>query len=299
MSRQSAVAEPRSPKADICRTRSLQQSAAEARRWNVNAGANNEHLAYQPQSPASQAHVYGRDNLVAAMHVGSELNQSLPVTQPMRAAPVRQTEARYQVAADGDMFPDVSVRPTGPPLSVPSTSYQTSGSPLSRTVAVVQPGVSMSPSSTQQIATSDQQTPLRDSFELPAPPTPPSTSVLTADRLPSPPMMITPPPDTIDHFSALPLPQNLPPPELITGTLLGDDQWHKPGDSSAAVDSTSDSSSLVATQPTDDVSKTEPPLVRDTRSDLLAAIREGITVYLLCPLSCLLCPFNYLVFSSA
>jgi len=245
----------------------------------MNAGAHSEYLAYQPNSAADQVHIHSHDNASAARHVGNDLNQSLPAAQPTRAASMRQTEVRYQTAADGDVS-DVGMRPTVPQTSLSSASYVSHGSPLTRTVDVIQPDVPVSSSSTQQ-DTADQHRSQRDSFDLPAPPTPPSSSLapssLSGDQLPSPPMMIA----GVD-FPDLPSQPYLPPPELISGPASSDmkavDQlasWHRSDGTSAAVDNISDTSSLVTVQQTDDVLKSEPPLVRDTRSDLLAAIREG------------------------
>ena len=244
----------------------------------MNAGAHNEHLAYQPHSAADQVHIYSHDNAAAARHVGSELNQSLPAAQPMRTASLRQTEMRYQSSAGGDMVPDVSVHPAVPQASATTASYFSNSSPLARTMDVIQPAVPVFSASIQQDAT-DHHRSQRDSFDLPAPPTPPSsglaTSPLSGDRLPSPPMMIA----GVD-FADLPSQPYLPPPELSTSPPSSDmkavDQsaWHKTDGASVAldaVDKSSDSSSLVTTQQAD-----EPPLVRDTRCDLLAAIREGL-----------------------
>jgi len=280
--RQSAVGEPRSPKADLCRTGSLQQSASEARRWNVNAGAPNERFAYQPHTIANQAH----DN-VHARHAGNDLNQSLPAAQPTRAASMRQADLKHQAAADGNLIPDVSIHPGGPsPPPVSSMSYLDNSGQLTSTMDIIRPGVPVS--STAQQVTVDQHKSQRDSFDLPAPPTPPSSSMvpssLPGDQLPSPPMMVTPPPDADGRFSALPLPQYLPHPELVTSGASSDSAnhlatWHNSDSSNvtpAVIDNNSDSSSLVMTQQTDDVMKNDQPLVRDTRSDLLAAIREGI-----------------------
>jgi len=247
----------------------------------VNIGAHNEHLAYQPHTPADQVHIHSHNNAAATRHVGGELNQSLPAAQPMRAASLRQMEMRYQTAADADMVSDVGVRPTVPQTSMSTASYLSHGSPLTRTVDVVQPDVPVSLSSTQQDAT-DQYRSVRDSFDLPAPPTPPSSNLapssLSGDQLPSPPMMI----GGVD-FPDLPSQPYLPPPELVSGPASSDlkavDQsatWHKSDGISAAIDNSSDSSSLVTAQPADDIMKAEPPMVRDTRSDLLAAIREGM-----------------------
>lgn len=255
----------------------------------MNAGAHSEHLAYQPHTTANQSLIYSHDN-VAARQGGNDLNQSLPAAQPARAASMRQTEMRYQPAADGETMPDISRRPTGSPPSLPSTSYVSNNVPLSSNVDVVRPSVPIS-SVTQQVA-ADQHKSLRDSFDLPAPPTPPGSktvpSGLSGDQLPSPPMMITPPPDSDGHFSALQLPHYLPPPELVASSASGDvratDQptvWQNSDGSnvaSAAVDTNSDSSSLLTSQQTDDM-KTDQPLVRDTRSDLLAAIREGCILH--------------------
>ena len=248
----------------------------------MNAGAHNEHLAYQPQSAADQVHVYSCDNVASARHVGSELNQSLPAAQPTRAASMRQTEMRYPSAGGGDMVPNVSVHSTVIPLSVPASSHLSNSSPLTRTTDVVQPDVPVSSLSTCQDAANHRSP--RDSFDLPAPPTPPSSSLaptsLSGDQLPSPPTMIA----GVD-FSYLPSQPYLPPPELLASPasdVKAIDQsaaWHKSDGSSvtsAAVDNSSDSSSLLTTQQADDVMKAEPPLVRDTRSDLLAAIREGM-----------------------
>lgn len=255
----------------------------------MNSGAHSERLAYQPHTAASQSLVYSHDS-VAARQGGNDLNQSLPATQP-RAASMRQTETRYQAAADGDVSRNIGVRPAGPPPSVPSTSYVSNNVPLTSNMDVIQPSVPVS-SSTQQV-TADQHKSQRDSFDLPAPPTPPSSgavpSALSGDQLPTPPMMITPPPDADGHFSALQLPQYLPPPELVASVASGDQPavWHSNDGSnvaSAVVDNNSDSSSLVAAQQTDDQ-----PLVRDTRSDLLAAIREGLCILYSLPETCILC----------
>jgi len=267
--RQSAAGEPRTAKADITRTRSLQQPASDARRWNVN-----ERAAYQPS--ANQSLVYTPDSLTAKQGT-TDLNQSLPVTQSMR-----QTDLRYQAAAadGGDMMPNISIRPTGPPPSVFSTSYVSNNVPLTSSVDVVRPTVPPVSSAAQQVVAADQYKSLRDSFDLPAPPTPPSTKTTLSgnDQLPSPPLMITPPPDADGHFSALPLPQYVPSPELVAAALTDDQAgvWHGAADAanvaSAIADTNSDSSSLIAAQQTE----ADQPLVRDTRSDLLAAIREGI-----------------------
>ena len=282
VNRQSAAGEPRTGKTDISRTGSLQQPASDARRWNVNASAHNERLTYQ--STANQSLAYGHDSLTTK-HAGTDLNQSLPVTQPSRAASMRQTDLRYQAAADdgADMMPNISIRPTGPPPSVPSTSHVSNNVPLTSSIDVVRPSVPPISSTAQQVIAADQHKSLRDSFDLPAPPTPPSTKTALSgnDQLPSPPLMITPPPDADGHFSALPLPQYLPPPELVASAALTDDQaaaWHSADAAnvaSAVADANSDSSSLLAAQQAD----TDQPLVRDTRSDLLAAIREGIILY--------------------
>ena len=266
-SRQSGVGERRSPKTDLCRTGSLQQTASEARWWNTNAGAANERLAYQPHATV---------NNVAARHGGDDLSQSLPAAaQPTRAASLRQTETRYQPAADGNVIPDAIVRATGPQPSNPS--YLSNSGALTHTLDDIRPSVPVSPAA-QQIA-AEQNKSLRDSFELPAPPTPPGCSMvpssLSGDRLPSPPMMITPPPDA----DVLTLTQYLPPPELVTSAASADianqsAMWHNSDGAhvtSAVFDNNSTSSSLVTSQQADD-----PPMVRDTRSDLLAAIREGL-----------------------
>lgn len=280
-SRQSALGEQHTQKADIVRTGSLQQPASEARRWNVNAGPHNEHLAYQPHSAADQVHMHSHDGAVSARHIGGELNQSLPAAQPMRAASMRQADMRYQTVAGGDMVPDVSIRPTVPQTSASTTSHLGNSSPFTRTMDVIHPDVPPSSSPAHQDAV-DQHRSQRDSFDLPAPPTPPSSglapSSLSVDRLPSPPMMIA----GVD-FPDLPSQPYLPPPELIASPALSDlkavnqsTTWHKTDVMSAAVDNSSDSSSLVTTQQADDLMKNEPPLVRDTRCDLLAAIREGL-----------------------
>jgi len=294
-SRQNTIGEPRSPKVELNRTGSLQQSSSEVRRWNVNAGAPNERLTYQPFTMANQAPVYSHD-IVAARHGGSDLNQSLPATQPgpTRAASMRHTETRYQASpADGNMLPGVGLHPPGPPLSVSNMSYLSNSSPATSAMDVLRPGVPVS-SATQQV-TADQHKPVRDSFDLPAPPTPPSSTVvpssLSGDHLPSPPSMITPPPVADSHFSALQLQQYLPAPEPVTSAAATDTAnqpaaWHTSDLSnvtSAAIDNNSDSSSLLTAQQTEDT-----PLVRDTRSDLLAAIREGMFWYFL-PETCVLC----------
>jgi len=246
----------------------------------------NERLAYQPATTASQAPVYSHDN-VAARLGGNGLNQSLPAAQPARAASMRQTEMRYQTTADGSTTSNVSIHPSVPP-PVSGTSYPVNSGLLTSAMDAVLPAVPVT-STTQQVTT-DQHKPQRDSFDLPAPPTPPSSSTvpssLSGDQLPSPPNMITPPPDADGHFGVLPLPQYLPPPELVTSLAVASDissqspQWHNKDGSivtSSAVDNHSDLSSLIATQQTD-----EQPLVRDTRSDLLAAIREGMFLYYFC-----------------
>lgn len=246
----------------------------------MNDGAHNEHLAYQPHLAADQIHIHSHDNAAAVRHVGSELNQSLPSSQPMRAASMHQAEMRYQAAAGGDMVSNVGVRPPGSDTQVSTSSYLSNSSPLTRPMDVIQPDVPVSSSSSHHDA-ADQHRSLRDSFDLPAPPTPPSSSLasssLSGDQLPSPPMTIT----GID-FSELPSQPYLPPPSPASSDIKAVNQsvaWRK-GDgssvTSAAVDNSSDSSSLVTSQPADDVMTTEPPLVRDTRSDLLAAIREGV-----------------------
>ena len=222
---------------------------------------------------------------MAMPSVVNEYNQVVPSAQPVRSASLRQTDIRHPPADDG-MIPDASIRPTGPPPSVSNASYPSNSIPPTSGTDITRPGVPVS-SSAGPVMTAEQHRSLRDSFDLPAPPTPPGTSVvplsLSGDRLPSPPTMITPPPDSDGHFS---IPQYLPPPELVSSSALTDpkaaDQlasWHKTDHSnlpSAVVDNGSDSSSLVTSQKTD-----EPPLVRDTRSDLLAAIREGNYFYLL------------------
>lgn len=244
----------------------------------MTAGAHSERLAYQPHATANESLIFSNENM-AARQGGNDLNRSLPAAQPTRAASMHQTPMRYQAPADGDMHPDISIiRPTGPP-----PSYVSNNVPLTSYVDVIRPTVPVS--SVTQLVSTEQHKSLHDSFDLPAPPTPPSTkvvpSVLSGDRLPSPPMMITPPPYADSQFSALPLPQYLPPPELVAGAAPSDVRGadHHNGDgcnvASAAIDNNSDSSSLITSQQTDDT-KNDQPLVRDTRSDLLAAIREGM-----------------------
>ena len=274
----SRQSESHSPKADLRRTGSLQQPATEVRRWNANAGAANERLVYQQSTTANQAHVFSHET-VAARNGGSDLSQSLHAVQPTRAASMRQTATKYEAPSD-NVISGVSTHPPGPLPSLSNASYFSNSNPPTSTVDVIRSGMPVS-SAAQQV-TADEHRSLRDSsFDLPAPPTPPSTSTvpssLSGDRLPSPPMMVTPPPDADGHFSGLPLPQYLPPPELVTNTTSSDTAnpsptWHNSNVSNvstAVIDNGSD------TQQTDDVLKNDAPLVRDTRSDLLAAIREG------------------------
>lgn len=126
------------------------------------------------------------------------------------------------------------------------------------------------------------------SFDLPPPPTPPSPH--TIDQLPSPTPIPPPPIDDLKDTAAYTV--SPPPPPLPPPLDLGDrlpirkdvkqtvPDWEN-NNEVLPVDSASlrsDSSSATASSKTEEQGKLEKPAVRDTRSDLLSAIRTGINL---------------------
>lgn len=244
-------------------------------------------------------------------HVGGQANRSTPSKQAKQLVPdssLRQHRNHYgdggYMSGDGRVQTGrdtMSPRPALPPPAPPDSTEQRRGTPQAvRTASVVNRDNLPPPPPTpvQQVARSEstasksarrlfppgnygspEQAPtptspkgmLNNSFELPPPPTPPP---LNTEMIPSPPSI--PPPPMEDAFS--PLPPPLPPPlELGTRLHARKDvkvvpEWENNNDL-APVDSTSlasDTSSATVSSKTE-----EKPAVRDTRSDLLSAIRTG------------------------
>lgn len=123
------------------------------------------------------------------------------------------------------------------------------------------------------------------SFDLPPPPTPPSPHSI--DQLPSPTPIPPPPIDDlrdVASYAVSPPPPPLPPP-LDLGDRLpirkdlkqAVPEWENNNDVPAIDNASlaSDTSSATASSKTEEQGKLEKPAVRDTRSDLLSAIRTG------------------------
>jgi len=254
---------------------------------------------YSPDARKGQA--------VLNQSVSSNSSNSRPSMPP--PAPPMSLQQHQQVGRSS--LSSLAMRETLPPPP-PAPQLQDAHKQPQRTPSSV--SASLAPAGPYQMSSSPKGK-LRNSFELPPPPTPPPlvSPTHTADPLPTLP---PPAPSFGENYNFResdmnilpPSPPLLPPPSLgkaksfersripnleSEGELRAPppppSDWTDPSsrrdaayrddhDSTALTDdvSNSDASSVVGGGArADDGSKTDEPLIRDTRSDLLSAIREG------------------------
>jgi len=213
-----------------------------------------------------------------------------PAEMVLRGMSGRQVNSGQYPRSALSPSPSVSIRPTMPPPAPPSTTPTRVGMDMSRSSLPPPPPTPQdqsTPMSARDHHMTGQFVPTQSSPDLPPPPA--WQQGHTAAEFNQSPVMSPLP--SGDQNTSLPSPPPfLPPPPLTFGMSASGDMpeqyWNSAAGAATAStmsDTISESSSTLTR--TDDVSMggfamgksdNQQPMVRDTRSDLLSAIREGL-----------------------